>query len=82
LQLNVTTPIIVDLGLTRIAEVDALLASGGTLGEEVREALRLVGTRIDVDRGKRTLVPVVVTYSRRRTRPKRAIRVVWSNRDS
>jgi hypothetical protein len=72
-------PIVVDLGLTLGGEMDRLLAGGGTVGDEVQEVLRLVSDAINVEDGRRMLVPVVVTYSKRRTKPTRTIQVSrWS----
>jgi hypothetical protein len=74
-QSNVTPPIIVDLGQVSLGEEDRHFASGGAVADDVQEVLRLVSARINVDNGRRTLVPIVVTYSKRERKPGRVVRV-------
>ena len=60
---NVTSPIVVDLGEIREAQIRALRNGAGGLADEVEEVLRLVRRDADADGGSRVFVPIVAIYA-------------------
>jgi hypothetical protein len=64
LRTKVKSPIVVDLGKTRRADVDELRNCAGRLVEDVEQVMRLVRADLDAQDDKRILLPLVVIYSK------------------
>jgi hypothetical protein len=60
---RVAAPIVVDLGTARPDDIDELREGNGPLQEDVREVMRLVGTRSKAGGDERVFLAIVAVYA-------------------
>jgi hypothetical protein len=63
--MNVTSPIVVDMGSAQKKHVGDLRKGAGPITEDIEEVMRLVRLNADPGGEKRVFLPVVVVYGRR-----------------
>jgi hypothetical protein len=64
--MNITAPIVVDLGKTDDDSIADLRSGGGQIAADVGQVMRLLQTSGNPQFGNRLLLPVVGVYSRAR----------------
>jgi hypothetical protein len=62
LRMNISTPIVIDLGNVRNAEITELFEGAGQLQEDVNEVLRLVYLNTADKLDNRVFLPVIAVY--------------------
>jgi hypothetical protein len=60
---RIAAPIVVDLGRARPDDVDQLREGNGPLQDDVREVMRLVGTRSKAGGDDRVFLAIVAVYA-------------------
>jgi hypothetical protein len=63
--MNVTSPIVINLGRAQKGHVSDLRKGTGPITEDMEETVRLVRLNADPGDGKRFFLPVVVVYGQR-----------------
>jgi hypothetical protein len=61
-MMNISAPIVIDLGQVRNAQIDELFRESGQLLEDVNEVLRLVRLKVVEKPGTQLLFPIVAVY--------------------
>lgn len=75
--MNITPPIVVDLGETREGAVTQFRSGHGQLVEDVKEVLRQVRSSARPERPGRIFVPIVLIYRRPQSKQDETVVEVW-----
>lgn len=77
--MNITSPIVVDLGKTRKETITQFRSGSGQLAEDVQEVMRQVRSSAGPERPGRIFVPVIMICKRPQADQDETVAEVWQH---